>query len=211
MTQFGFWITVATMIAIVLASQSPYRRAQLENFGLKFLAEKPQVDEDALKLQGPKDLTELTRYLSAQKALSLKEKYPEAVILGSDQLTDLAGLRLDKPGTHEKAFAQLKKMSGQEHRLITSLSVFYQGTTLNYTDVTRIRLKILSDEMIEAYLKLDQPYDCAGSYKIERAGLSLVEAIESKDPSAVQGLPILSLVRAFESLNLKLTEHWNSK
>jgi septum formation protein len=196
------------MTPLVLASQSPYRRAQLESFGLKFITDKPLVDEEALKTQGPKDLAELTRFLSSKKALSLKLKYPNAVILGSDQLTDFHGERLDKPGSHERAFEQLKKMSGQEHRLITSLSVLFGETTLNYTDVTRIRLKTLDPDLITAYLKADQPYDCAGAYKIERAGLCLVESIESKDPSAIQGLPMMSLMRAFDSLGINLTDHW---
>ena len=196
------------MTPIVLASQSPYRRQQLENFGLKFTAFKPKVDEDELKKQGPRDLTELTRFLSAHKALSLVGDHPTALILGSDQLAELGGERLDKPGDHDRAKAQLGRMSGREHRLITSLNLRLGDRTLNYTEVTRIKIKNLDDAMIEAYLRLDQPYDCAGSYKIERAGLSLVESIEGKDPSAVQGLPMLSLLRGMEALNLSVKDYW---
>lgn len=196
------------MPALVLASQSPYRRQQLENFGLKFTAAKPAVDEEQLKLVGPKDLTELTRFLSLKKAESLVAQFPGALILGSDQLADLEGERLDKPGTFEKAFAQLKKMSGREHRLITSLGMCLNGESRLFTDVTTIRLKALSDDRIKDYLEVDQPFDCAGSYKIEKAGLSLVESINSADHSSIQGLPMLSLMRGFEEYKINVSDFW---
>jgi septum formation protein len=138
----------------------------------------------------------------------LAAKHPGALILGSDQLVELEGARLDKPGTAEKAFAQLRAMSGKEHRLITSLAMILGSQTRIYTDVTTVRLKKLDDRTIEAYLRVDLPFDCAGSYKIERAGLSLVESIDSKDPSAVQGLPMLSLMRGFEEYKLAVSDFW---
>ncbi len=196
------------MPALVLASQSPYRRLQLENFGLKFTAAKPALNEDQLKVVGPHDLTELTRFLALKKAESLAAQFPGALILGSDQLVDLGGERLDKPGTPEKAFAQLKRMGGHEHRLITSLAMCLNGESKLFTDVTTIRLKTLSDDMIKAYLAVDRPFDCAGSYKIEKAGLSLVQSINSGDPSAIQGLPMLSLMRGLDEYNLKVSELW---
>ncbi len=196
------------MPALILASQSPYRRQQLENFGLKFTAHKPAVDEEKLKTEGPKDLTELTRFLAVKKAESLRAEFPNGVILGSDQLADLGGQRLDKPGSHKNAFAQLKQMSGREHRLITSLAMIFEDRTELFTDVTVIRLKALSDEHIEAYLQKDKPYDCAGSYKIERAGMSLVESIKSEDPSAIQGLPMLSLMRGLEKYKIAVSDFW---
>lgn len=200
-----------TMLSLILASQSPYRRQQLENFGLKFTAVKPEVDEEKLKLEGPKDLTELTRFLATKKAQSLKSKFSGDIILGSDQLADLDGERLDKPGSPENAFAQLKKMSGREHHLLTSLAMVKGGDTLVFTDITTIRLKVLSDDLIRAYLQIDKPFDCAGSYKFERAGLSLVESVKSHDPSAIQGLPMLSLMHGLERYKISVADFWESK
>lgn len=196
---------------LLLASQSPYRRAQLESFGLAFTAERPDVDEAQLKKEGPSELTELTRFLAEKKALSLIRRFPEAVILGSDQLAELDGERLDKPGTREAAAAQLRKLSGKSHRLITSLAMIYKGRTLLFTDITGIRMRKLSEDVISAYLDLDSPLDCAGSYKIEKAGLSLVEELESRDPSAIQGLPLLSLMRGLETFGIPVQALWRKK
>lgn len=196
---------------LILASQSPYRRAQLEAFGLKFQAEKPAVDESSLKLIGPKDLEELTRFLSEKKARSLEKKFPDALIIGSDQLASIENERLDKPGNFPNAKAQLQRLSGKEHHLITSLALVKKGKCLLFTDVTRIQMKMLSEAEIENYLKVDQPFDCAGSYKIEKAGMALVEKIDSKDPSAIQGLPMLSLTQGFQQLGVSIAELWRQQ
>ncbi len=140
--------------------------------------------------------------------MSLKDTFPEALILGSDQLVELDGERLDKPHDFARAKDQLQKMSGKEHRLITSLALVLGSDTVLYTDVTKIKMRTLSHDLIESYLKLDQPLDCAGSYKIERAGMSLIESIQSNDPSAIQGLPLLSFLRGLDSLKIKLTDYW---
>lgn len=196
---------------LILASQSPYRRAQLENFGLNFVARSPLVDETALKSQGPKDLVELTRFLAQKKAESLLNEFKADVILGSDQLAEVDGKRLDKPGSFEKAKIQLGTLSGREHRLITSLAVAFKGEIKIYTDIARIRMRELTDQQIESYLNLDQPFDCAGSYKIEKAGLSLVQVLHSEDPSAIQGLPMLSLMRAFDDYGINVAKFWEKK
>ncbi len=196
---------------LILASQSRYRKALLENFGLEFQAVAPLVDEEELKTQGPKDLVELTRFLAFQKALSLQKKFPAAVILGSDQLAEIDGQRLDKPGSFERAFEQLSRMQGRSHRLITSLCVIAPSETHTFTDITNIQLRKLSDSDIQAYLNVDQPFDCAGSYKIEKAGMALVERLETEDPSAIQGLPLLSLTTAFHNLGLPWSELWRKK
>jgi septum formation protein len=196
---------------IVLASQSPYRKAQLENFGLSFQALRPKVNEDELKEQGPDDLVELTRYLAHQKAMSLRDEFPAALILGSDQMVEFHGKRLDKPGSSKAAKAQLQLLQNDTHRLLTSLTLATADRVLTYTDITSIRMRSLDDALIDAYLNLDQPFDCAGSYKIEKAGLALVAELDSADPSAIQGLPLLSLVKGFEALNLKFNQLWGSK
>lgn len=194
---------------LVLASQSPYRKAQLQALGLRFISEQPLVDETALKKEGPKDLTELTRFLALRKAESLKAKHPAAILLGGDQIAELDGVRLDKPGTREAALVQLKKLRGRTHRLITSIALVSPLKTLQRTDVTSLTLRHLSDEEIAAYVDLDQPFDCAGSYKIERAGIGLIESIDSKDPSAIQGLPLISLMHGLNELGLSLTNLWS--
>lgn len=196
---------------IILASQSPYRRALLENFGLKFESVAPLVNEDELKETGPEDLLELTRFLSLQKANSLRTRFPNAIILGSDQLAELAGRRLDKPGSVQRAIDQLKQLQGRAHRLITSLAVVSPSQTLISTNVTTIKLRALNDDLIHAYVKQDHPVDCAGSYKIEKAGMALIEKIESEDPSAIQGLPLTHLTKALASLNVPMSDIWEKK
>ncbi len=189
---------------LILASQSPYRKAQLENFGLRVEAVKPTVDEEELKRQGPRDLPELTRFLAAEKAASLRARFPHAVILGADQIAELGEQRLDKPGTRAKACSQLLQLQGRSHRLLTSLVVLTPTQTQVHTDITTIHLRTLNTQQIERYLDLDQPYDCAGSYKIEKAGLALVSRIESEDFSAIQGLPMIALTTIFNQLNIPL-------
>jgi septum formation protein len=203
LTRFAFLITIKTM-QIILASQSPYRKALLENFGLTFTAVAPKVDEEELKTRGPQDLIELTRFLAFHKASSLQKQYPAAIILGSDQIAEFDGVRLDKPGSLARAEEQLARMQGRTHRLITSLCVLAPSANYTYTDITSIHLRELSKSEIKAYLELDKPFDCAGSYKIEKAGMALVARVETQDPSAIQGLPLISLTTALKSLKLEL-------
>lgn len=195
---------------LILASTSPYRRALLENFGLDFKCVSPKIDEEALKAAGPENLVELTRFLAGRKASSLVPDFPDAIIIGSDQIAESAGERLDKPGTTVKAIEQLEKLQGKTHRLITSLAVISPAKTIVTTEVTTIQMRSLSKEMIAAYVAKDNPIDCAGSYKIERAGLALVERMETSDPSAIQGLPLTHLTRSLESLGIQLNHLWRT-
>ena len=195
-------------MTLILASQSPYRRQQLENLGVRFESRAPLIDEDQLKRTGPKDLFDLTRYLAEKKASSLCAEYPEDVILGSDQLVEFEGERLDKPLSAANAEAQLKRMSGKSHKLITSLCIRLREKTLLFTDVTTIQFKVLNDAVIKHYVKLDNPIDCAGAYKIEKGGLALIEKINSQDPSAIQGLPLMSLINGLEQCGLNIESFW---
>lgn len=195
-------------MTLILASQSPYRRRLLENIQIQFLADSPQVDEEQLKKTGPSDLVELTRYLAEKKAQSLVSRHPQSLILGSDQIAEVEGERLDKPGTPEAAKRQLRRLSGRTHRLITSLALVSPLKTVVRTDVTEVTFRLLTDEEINAYVELDRPFDSAGSYKIEMAGLALVDKLKTRDPSAIQGLSILDLNDALEELGLKLTSFW---
>jgi len=197
---------------VILASQSPYRRAQLERFGIGFEAHSPKVDEDHLKKTGPADFKELTRFLAIAKAQSLKEKFPEALIIGSDQIAEFKGQRMDKPGTLDKAFQQLCQLSGNTHLLITSVAVIGpRGQQEVATEITEIRLRAMGEEFLKKYVQLDQPIDCAGAYKIERAGLSLIDSIKGQDPSAIEGLPLIGLTRCLATLGFSPAQLWRNK
>ena len=196
---------------IVLASQSPYRQIQLQNFGLVFIAAAPRVDEEALKASGPWDLEELTRFLATEKAKSLASEFTDAVILGADQVVEFDGERLDKPGSLPNAAAQLGRLQGKTHRLITSLAVLHKAQKIVTTTIAHITMKPLTKETIEAYCRVDQPIDCAGAYKIEKAGLSLIEKIDCADPSSIQGLPLIALADSLAKIGLSLPELWRLK
>ena len=196
---------------VVLASQSPYRKAQLERFGFTFSAVPPRVDEEQLKSSGPQDPAELTRFLALAKARSLSAEFPDALIIGSDQIAEFEGDRLDKPGTKEKALQQLRRMAGRSHQLITSVAVVLGKSSEVSTTHTRIHLRSLQDSTIEAYLELDTPYDCAGAYKIERAGLGLIDSVEGPDPSAIEGLPLIGLTHCLIQLGLRPQNLWRKK
>jgi septum formation protein len=196
---------------LILASQSPYRKAMLEAFGISFQTMAPKVSEESLKVSGPKDLAELTRYLALKKAESLKAAFDNAVIVGCDQIAEVGGERLDKPGDTPQAVAQLKKLQGKTHRLITSLAVVSPLKTIQHTDVTTLTMRTLTDEEIHEYIRLDLPFDCAGSYKIEKAGLALMVDVTTHDPSAIQGLPLIALSKALLELGLSPSQMWSRK
>jgi septum formation protein len=193
---------------IVLASQSPYRQAQLRDFGLAFETAPPAVDEEALKRSGPADPVELTRFLALKKAESLRAAYPDALIVGGDQMAEFNGERLDKPGTAARAIEQLRRLSGHEHRLITALALVSARGNWVDVEITRLSLRPLDEETIRAYIAHDRPLDCAGSYKVEKAGLSLIESVSGRDPSAVQGLPLILLTRGLAHFGFSPAEFW---
>lgn len=176
----------------ILASTSPYRRQLLEDFGLPFTAVPPQVDEESFK---SKDLLpiELCKTLARVKAESLKKDHPDDFIMGCDQLVDLDGKVLGKGGTSEKAVAQLMELQGRKHLLITSLAVVYRDELYSHTDITTLEMRRLTQPQAEAYVNWDKTWDCAGSYKLEKAGRALFRSIRSDDSSAIVGLPLMAL------------------
>ncbi|MGE4132908.1 MAG: nucleoside triphosphate pyrophosphatase [Bdellovibrionales bacterium] len=196
---------------IILASTSPYRQAQLSAFGIHFRAVAPRVDEEALKKDGPTKAFELSQFLAKEKAASIKSTIQNALILGGDQVLEFENQIFSKPGNKDAAFHQLKQMQGKSHRLISSLAVESPLHSQVYTDVTTIKLRELSDADIQSYLEQDRPFDCAGSYKMERAGMALVDSIDSKDPSSIQGIPLLALTQALLECGLDLPQFWSSK
>jgi septum formation protein len=178
---------------LILASTSPYRRALLERLGVPFEIAAPACDEDALKRSG---LTphEVAVRLAREKAQSVARTLKDAYVLGSDQLVDLDGEILGKPGTSDAAVAQLARMAGRSHLLVTAMAmVTPRGSLLEHLDVHTLTMRKLHDAEIRRYVAREAPLDCAGSYKIERGGIVLVERIEGDDFSAITGLPLLML------------------
>lgn len=176
------------MPALILASTSPYRRELLARLRLPFEAVASQVDETALPGEAPAALAER---LALAKARAVAAQRPGAVVIGSDQVADLDGETIGKPGTHEVATAQLRRMSGREVIFQTAVAVVAPGLAAIERAEVRVRFRELSDAAIEAYLKADRPYDCAGSAKVESLGIALLEAVVSDDPTALIGLPLI--------------------
>lgn len=185
------------MTALLLASTSPYRRDLLARLRLPFEVLDPKVDETALPDETP--LQQAVR-LAAAKARAGARARPEAIVIGSDQVADLDGAALGKPGNHAAALAQVQRMRGRTLHFHTAVAVV-QGETLRADVATvTVRVRDVSDAAIERYLELDQPYDCAGSAKVESLGVALLETVESDDPTALIGLPLIrtcALLRHF--------------
>lgn len=177
---------------LVLASTSRYRKALLERLGCAFACADPAVDEAPLAGEAP---AALARRLAALKARAVAAAWPDACIIGSDQVAVLDGVRLDKPGIHENAVRQLTQASGRTVRFDTAVALLDTASgilreRLVPCDVTFRRLDART---IEAYLRREQPYDCAGSAKAEGLGIALIECIETTDPTALIGLPLIAL------------------
>ena len=190
---------------LILASTSPYRRALLERLGVPFRCIAPPVDEQALKEQfsdvSPRELAER---LAMAKASAVAAIGPEAVVIGADQLVSLDGSVLGKPGTAERAVAQLGAMSGRSHELITAMVVLHEGRAYAHTDVTRLSLRPLTPEEIFRYVAADRPLDCAGSYKLESRGITLFERIDSDDHSAIIGVPLIALTTILRTIGFAI-------
>lgn len=198
---------------LILASKSPYRRALLEQAGFLFIVEKSPFEEEEFKKNNPDfPPKELCLKLAEEKARALEGAHPNDFILGSDQLIELDNQVLGQPGSHKKAAEQLELLSGRTHQLHTSLALIAPNKKVFSTvRTTFVRMRSLSGEEIEAYLKMDEPFDCAGSYKMEKAGLMLVESIEGGDPSAIQGLSLIDLAVALRHFGRNPIEFWKEK
>ena len=176
---------------LVLGSTSPYRRELLARLGLPFDVASPEVNERPLPDEAP---LQTALRLAAWKARAVAQRCADdAVVIGSDQVADLNGMVLGKPGDHARAKAQLQAMRGQTVRFHTAVCVKRAATGFEQTEVSTVsvRFRALSDEAIDTYLRLEQPYDCAGSAKCEGLGIVLLERIDSDDPTALVGLPLI--------------------
>lgn len=178
---------------LILASTSRYRRELLERLHVSFDTIPPGIDETAHPNERPGPLS---LRLSIEKAAAVSEAHPDAVVIGSDQTATIDGLQsIGKPGTHERAVAQLRAASGQALVFHTSMAVMRTRDRFQRTITvdTRIRFRVLTEQEIEAYLQAEKPYDCAGAAKCEGLGISLLDSIESSDPTAIIGLPLIAL------------------
>ena len=189
--------------ALVLGSTSRYRRELLQRFGLPFDVVGPHVDETPQPNEAP---AALAQRLALAKAQAVAAQRPEAIVIGSDQVADLHGQPLGKPGTHERAVAQLRQMSGQTVLFQTAVAVVCAATGLAACElaVVRVVFRDLTETEIERYLRAEQPYDCAGSAKSEGLGITLLDHIDNDDPTALIGLPLIRTARLLRLAGLQL-------
>lgn len=187
---------------LVLASGSTYRRRLLERLGLPFVVDPADIDESPRPGETPAALA--TR-LAREKALAVAGRHPQAWVIGSDQVADLDGLALGKPGDPERAAAQLRACSGRQVRFHTALALTRaDGTVLEGSSCPVVTFRPLDDAEIARYLAADRPFDCAGSFKAEALGISLFESLASDDPTAIEGLPLIALCRLLRRAGIRL-------
>jgi septum formation protein len=179
-------------LPLILASGSPYRKLLLSRLGLPFTDHAPDINETALT---DETAAQTSLRLSITKAKALSSFYPAALIIGSDQVALLGKEQLGKPGTHEKAVQQLQKMRGQCVTFYTSLCLYNSARNASQSEVIThtVTFREYTDREIERYVKVDTPYDCAGSAKIEGLGITLIAEIKGSDPNALIGLPLIAL------------------
>ena len=189
--------------ALILGSTSRYRRELLARLRLPFDVVSPNVDETPLAGEAPQALA--TR-LALAKAKAVANLHPHAVVIGSDQVADLNGEPLGKPGTHERAVLQLQRMRGHTVVFQTAVSVVCLDRQFEQTEIAQIKVRFrnLSDADIEAYLRAEEPYDCAGSAKSEGLGIALLDAIDNDDPTALIGLPMIRTARLLRAAGIDL-------
>ena len=193
----------ATSRVVILGSASRYRRELLGRLRLPFEVASPLVDEAALPGERPEALA---RRLALAKARAVARRFPAAVVIGSDQVADLAGEPLGKPGGHERAVDQLRRMRGRDVVFQTAVAVVCIESGFEEVDLAgvRVRFRELADAEIESYLLAEQPYDCAGSAKSEGLGICLLESIENDDPTALVGLPLIRTCRMLRAAGIHL-------
>lgn len=190
-------------LRLVLGSTSAYRRSLLERLGIPFTVAAPNVDESMLPGEQPIDLA---HRLARAKAENVAERQAKSLVIGSDQLAVSGRDILGKPGSGERAIAQLRQLSGQRVTFYTAVHVINSETRSNegHLDVTTVHFRTLTDEEIQSYVARDKPYHCAGGFKVESLGISLFSRIESQDPTALIGLPLIWLSAALRRNGFKV-------
>lgn len=192
------------MVSIVLASTSPYRRELLQRLRLPFTVQAPGIDECALAGETP---LAMALRLARAKAQAVAGRHADSLVIGSDQVADVDGEALSKPGSHEAALAQLVRMQGCSvvfHTAISLIDPRHGGQTASVATVVRFRS--LPTVQLESYLRAERPYDCAGAAKIESLGITLVESVTSDDPTALIGLPLIRLTTMLAACGVRLPD-----
>ena len=186
---------------LILASTSAYRKALLERLNLPFEALPSHANEDAEAGEANRDLA---ARLAHAKAHDVWTDHPEAIVIGSDQVADLGGERLRKPGTVERAVAQLQRCSGKTVKFFTAVTILGPGgARLDHLDVTEVHFRDLASQEILRYVETEQPLDCAGAFKAEALGISLFSSINNQDPTALTGLPLIWVSHGLRKLGLQ--------
>jgi septum formation protein len=191
------------MPQLILASTSRYRRELLQRLRIAFDTVAPQVDEAALPGEAS---AALAQRLALAKARAVATRFPDAIVIGSDQVADLDGLVLGKPGTHERAREQLRAMRGRTLTFQTAVAVTAGEFEQAELVAVKVQMREYSDTEIERYLVLEQPFDCAGSAKSEALGIALCARIDSPDPTALIGLPLISVCRLLAQAGYNVIE-----
>ena len=189
--------------ALVLASSSRHRQSLLQRLGVDFTCDSPDIDETALAGESP---AALCHRLAERKARSVAERYERAVIIGSDQVVDCNGRVFGKPGHHDAAVEQLLQASGREVLFLTSVCVLRlaDGLCLTETVPSRVLFRELDRDTVSRYLQREQPYDCAGAFRSEGLGIALLQRIDSEDPTALIGLPLIRLCRMLGEAGIRV-------
>lgn len=188
---------------LILASSSIYRRELLSRLNLPFEAIAPEIDETPLADEIPE---QTAIRLAREKALTIIKSHTNAIVIGSDQVATLDNLQIGKPGNHDKALQQLRLMRGREVIFHTALCVVdgrqEEAMIQEINSQTRVRFRDLPDHELDAYLSIEQPYDCAGSAKNEGLGITIIEAIHSDDPTSLTGLPLIALTSMLRKIGV---------
>lgn len=189
---------------IILASSSPYRRELLSRLGLPFECISPNVDETPIDHETP---AACALRLAREKAAVIARQFPDAIVIGSDQVASCDGRRMDKPGTKERAFEQLQIQRGRTSEFHTAVCVMTDGGKTVASDVVVITVVFraaasLSDAALRRYIDLEMPLDCAGSAKSEGLGITLMESLTGPDPTALIGLPMIALTRLLREVGV---------
>jgi len=188
---------------VVLASSSVYRQALLDRLQIPYLCRSPNIDESPLPGENPQ---QLSLRLSREKAYALASTFPQHLIIGSDQVAAIDDKLLGKPETLTVAAQQLRLASGNQVSFYTSVTLLNAETSAvnSHTDITRVYFRKLTDNDIQRYLEAEQPYDCAGSFKVEGLGITLFERIENSDPTALIGLPLIRLAAMLRTMGVSI-------
>ena len=188
---------------LILASTSPFRKAILDKLGIKFDTISPETDETALEKESPQELVER---LSIAKAKAVADKVSDSLIIGSDQVSVIDGEIIGKPHTHENAVKQLQNASGKTVTFYTGLCLYNSETQKYQSEVVpfEVVFRTLNQQQIENYLRKEEPYNCAGSFKSEALGIVLFEKLQGDDPNTLMGLPLIRLVKMLEHENFSI-------